>query len=156
MCGNASYDQVKGELKQYVLRQKQQQAVSEYIRTLGTRVPIVVSASWVKEQAKLARDNPVDKARASGKPSLVDFGASGCRPCDMMTPVLKYLKEKYIGKLNVHFIHVREENILAARYGIEAIPVQIFFDRHGKEVFRHSGYFPQVEIETKLSEMGVK
>jgi thioredoxin 1 len=45
---------------------------------------------------------------------------------------------------------------LAARYGIQSIPVQIFFDKDGKEVFRHVGVFPQEEIEKKLAEMGVK
>jgi thioredoxin 1 len=117
---------------------------------------IEVSAPWVAQQAILAKDNPVDKARGSGIPSLVDFGASGCRPCDMMTPILEALKKKYEGKLNVLFVHVREEQILAARYGVESIPVQVFFDKDGKEVSRHTGFFPQSEIEKKLSEVGVK
>ena len=50
-----------------------------------------MSASWAREQAVLAKDNPVDKARASGKPSLVDFGAKGCIPCDMLAPILEAL-----------------------------------------------------------------
>jgi len=98
----------------------------------------------------------VDKARASGKPSMVDFGASGCRPCEMMVPILADLKKKFEGKLNVEFVHVREEQVLAARYAIQAIPVQVFFDKDGKEVFRHVGFFPQAEIEKKLAELGVK
>lgn len=40
------------------------------------------------------------------------------------------------------------------RYGIDAIPTQIFFDKEGKEVFRHTGFFPQEQIEKKLSELG--
>lgn len=115
-----------------------------------------MAASWVKEQAVLAQDNQVDKVRVSKKPSLVDFGADGCQPCDMMTPVLASLRDKYAGKLNVLFVHVQTEQILAARYGIQSIPVQIFFDKNGKEVFRHTGFFPQNEIENKLSEMGVE
>jgi hypothetical protein len=33
--------------------------------------------------------------------------------------------------------------------------VQSFFDRSGKEAFRHTGFFAQVEVEKKLAEMGV-
>ena len=57
---------------------------------------------------------------------------------------------------NVLFVHVREQEILAARYGISSIPVQVFFDKAGKEVFRHVGFFPQEDVERKLKEMGVR
>jgi thioredoxin 1 len=156
MVAGASLETVKETLRSYLLEEKQQKAVSEHLRTFGRRVPIVVSTSWAKEQAALAKDNPVSQARASGRPSIVDFGADGCRPCDMMAPILATLKKKYAGKANVEFVHVRKEQILAARYGIQSIPVQVFFDKNGKEVFRHSGFFPQNEIEKKLAEMGVQ
>ncbi len=155
-CGGATLEQVQDQLKQLVLQQKQQSLVDEHIRTLGQRLPTEVSAAWTKEQSVLARDNPVDRARSSGKPSLVDFGSTGCRPCEMLAPILETLKEKYAGKVNVLFIHVGQEQILAARYGIQTIPMQFFYDKGGKEVFRHVGFWPQVEIEKKLAEMGVK
>ncbi|MBN1507929.1 MAG: thioredoxin family protein [Sedimentisphaerales bacterium] len=155
-CGGATLEQVKDQLKQIVLQQKQQDLVDEHIRTLGRRMRIEVSAAWTKEQAVLAKDNPVDKARASGKPSLVDFGSTGCRPCDMLAPILETLKKKYAGKVNVLFVHVGQEQILAARYGIQTIPMQFFFDKDGKEVFRHVGFWPQAEIEKKLAEIGVQ
>ena len=156
MFGGSAFEKVKEPLKQYLLQQKHQEVIDKHIRTLGKRINIEVSASWLKKYAPLAKDNPVDQARDSGKPSLVDFGSVGCVPCDMMAPILDTLKEKYEGKLNVLFIHVREEPILASRYGVQSIPVQIFFDKTGKEVFRHIGFFPQEQIERKLSEMGVK
>jgi thiol-disulfide isomerase/thioredoxin len=156
MCGGATLDQIKSSLKEYVLGQKKQQIASDYIRDLGKQIPIQVSESWVKQQAALAFDNPVDKARQSKKPSMVDFGATGCKPCDMMAPILETLHKKYEGKANVLFIHVREQSILASRYGVQAIPVQVFFDKDGKEVFRHAGFFPQEEIEKKFKELGAQ
>ena len=101
-------------------------------------------------------DNPVGKVRQSGMPSMVDFGSKGCGPCDMMAPILVELKKEYEGKADVLFIQVTEQKILAACYSIEAIPVQVFFDKDGKEVFRHTGFFPKDKIEKKLAEMGVK
>jgi len=74
----------------------------------------------------------------------------------MLAPILETLKKKYEGTANVLFISVVEQQLLAARYGIESIPVQVFFDQSGKETFRHVGFYPQEEIEKKMAEMGVK
>jgi thioredoxin 1 len=156
MLGGATLDQMYAPLKQYLLKQKKQEAVTGFIRDLGKSTDITVSDSWLKQQAVLARNNPVDKARDSGKPSLVDFGATGCGPCDMMAPILERLETRYQGKLNVLFVHVRERQVLGAKYGIQTIPVQVFFDEEGNEVFRHVGFFAQDQIEQKLAEMGVE
>jgi thioredoxin 1 len=156
MCGGASLTQAKTSLKQYLIEQKQQDRIRSYVGTLGQSVPIKVSAPWALAKSVLAKDNVVDKLRASGKPSLVDFGSKGCVPCDMLAPILETLRTKYSGKANVQFVSVQTEQILASRYGIEAIPVQVFFDKNGAEVFRHMGFWPQDELEKKLAEMGVK
>ena len=156
MFGGASLVQVKPQIRQFLLQQKQQELVNERIRTIGRRMPIEISAPWLKVQAPLAKDNPVDKARTSGRSSLIDFGSTDCVPCKMMEPILETLREKYKDKVNVLFINVTEEPILASRYGVQSIPIQIFFDKTGKEFFRHVGFFPQDQIETKISEMGSK
>ena len=72
-----------------------------------------------------------------------------------MQPILANLKKKYKGKLNVIFVHVGKEQVLGARFGIRAIPVQAFFDSKGREVFRHEGFYPQSEIEKILATLGV-
>ena len=87
---------------------------------------------------------------------MVEFGATGCVPCDMMQPILANLRKKYKDRLNVVFVHVGREQILGARYGIQSIPVQVFFNATGREVFRHVGFYPQAEIEKKLSDMGIR
>jgi len=155
MLGGASLAQVRPQIEQFLLQQKQQEFINQRIQTIGRRMQIEISASWLKVHAALAKDNPVDKARASGKPSLVDFGSTGCVPCDMMAPILDTLKEKYKGKLNVLFVHVGQEPILAERYHVQSIPVQIFFNKAGKEVFRHVGFFPKADILAKWKQFGL-
>jgi hypothetical protein len=61
----------------------------------------------------------------------------------------------YPEKLNVVFIHVGGVQVLAARYGIRPIPVQVFFDAEGREVFRHVGFFAQDDVNRQLAQMGV-
>ena len=154
--GGATLTQLKPQIRQFLLQQKQQEFVNKHIQSTGRRISIEISASWLKKYEALARDNPVDKVRESGKASLVDFGSVGCVSCDMMAPILDTLREKYKGRLNVLFVHVGEEPILASRYGVQSIPVQILFDSSGKELFRHEGFIPEEEIEKQLSKMGVK
>lgn len=154
--GGLPYDQVKDTLEAYLVDEKRRIAVGTYILDLGRQIPIHVDAKWVDKQNLLAKDNPVDRARSSGKPTMVEFGATGCVPCDMMQPILENLRKKYWGQLNIVFVHVGEEQVLGARYGISSIPVQAFFDRSGKEVFRHTGFFAQAEVEKILSGMGLR
>jgi thioredoxin 1 len=154
--GGLPFEQVRDTLEGYLVDEKRQRAIGEYILGLGRQIPIQVDAKWAEKQNLFAKDNPVDRARTSGKPTMVEFGATGCVPCDMMQPILENLRKKYQDRLNIVFVHVGEEQILGARYGISSIPVQAFFDRSGKEVFRHTGFFAQAEVEKKLNEMGVR
>ena len=156
MMGGATLEQVQNDLRTYLLDDKRQKFVDEHIRTIGDRMAIEVDKGWTARQSILATNNPVDKARKSGKPTLADFGADGCQPCEMMTPILAELKKEYAGKMNVVFVHVRKEPVLGARFGVASIPVQVFYDKTGKEVFRHVGFFPKDQIVAKFAEMGVK
>jgi thiol-disulfide isomerase/thioredoxin len=156
MVGGAPFEQVAEGIRHYILQDKKQQAVGDYIDDLRDSVQLSLNQQWVKAQSLLAADNPVDKARRSGKPTMVEFGATGCVPCDMMQPILDKLKKDYPEKLNVVFIHVGEEQVLASRYGIRSIPVQVFYDAQGKEIFRHTGFLAQTEVTKQLAKLGVE
>jgi thiol-disulfide isomerase/thioredoxin len=154
--GNLPFEQVADGVKEYLLDQKREEAYKAYLLDLARSKSIRIQSSWAKENAALARDNPVDQARSSEKPTLVEFGRIGCTACDMMQPILMKLEERFFGKMNIVFVDVHRFPFLASRYSINLIPVQAFFDKTGKEIFRHVGFYPQTEIEKKLAEMGVK
>jgi len=156
VLGNLPFEQVADGLKEHLLDQKKEAAYDAYLLDLAGSKGIEIQSAWAKENCALARNNKVDQARSSGKPTLVEFGATGCEGCDMMQPILSNLEKRFSGKMKVVFVHVHHYPILASRYRINLIPVQVFFDKTGKEVFRHLGFFPQDEIEKKLAEMGVK
>jgi thiol-disulfide isomerase/thioredoxin len=156
MVGGAPFEQVADSIRQYLLQEKRQQAVLAYIDSLGSTEGLRINEKWVAAQSQQALDNPVDKARHSGKATMVEFGANGCVPCDMMQPILDKLRKDYPQQLNVVFVHVGEEQVLAARFGIRSIPVQVFYDANGKEVFRHVGFFAQTEVDKQIAAMGVR
>ena len=92
---------------------------------------------------------------AKGMVTMLDLGAHKCIPCKMMAPILKKLKKEYDGKASIVFIDVWQHRKEAQRFGIRAIPTQIFFDKNGKEVYRHEGFMSEEAITRKLQEMGV-
>lgn len=75
--------------------------------------------------------------KSSGKKILVDFWASWCRPCLMLTPVLEKLQLEYP---DVEFVkvNVSQEMTLAQEFGITSIPTVILFN-NGDIVNRVSG-----------------
>jgi len=154
--GDAKVEDVRDMILPTLREEKRRIAINDYVRSIGTRVPILVSAAWVREQDALMRDNPIDKSREAGMPSVVDFGSIGCVACKQMEPVLDALRKKYENKAQVLFINVNEEPILSARFGIKGIPTQIFFDRDGKETRRHTGVLSLEEMEAELKALGVQ
>lgn len=74
-----------------------------------------------------------------------------------MAPILEALKLDYAGAVNVQFVDVWENPDAGQPYKIRLIPTQIFFDRSGRERFRHEGFFAREEIEQIFKDsLGVK
>jgi thioredoxin 1 len=90
-----------------------------------------------------------------GMVTMVDLGADSCVPCKMMAPILEKLEKAYRGKAAIVFIDVWKDKEPARRFGIRAIPTQIFFDKNGKEVHRHVGFMGEADIISQLKKMGV-
>ena len=42
------------------------------------------------------------------------------------------------------------------RLALVSIPVQVFYDEKGKEVFRHVGFFPEKEVLKQVAKLGVE
>ncbi len=91
-----------------------------------------------------------------GMVTMVDIGAKACIPCKMMIPVIESLSEEYEGRAGIVFIDVWKNPKEAEKFGIRAIPTQIFYDKDGKEVMRHEGYFSKEEIIKALTRLGVE
>ena len=91
-----------------------------------------------------------------GMVTMIDLGAKKCIPCKMMAPILVKMEKQFEGKAAIVFIDVWEHNEQARRFGIRAIPTQIFFKEDGKEVFRHVGFMDEKAIVNQLKKMGVE
>ena len=81
-----------------------------------------------------------DKATASGL-AMVDFWASWCGPCKMLSPVVESIAAQFDGKVLVGKVNVDEEPDLARRFGVMSIPTVVFL-KNGREFDRKVGVMP--------------
>ena len=85
----------------------------------------------------------------SDKPVLVDFWASWCGPCRMLSPVISELAEEYEGRVKVGKVNVDEQQELAMKYRVASIPTVILF-KDGQPVQTSVGARPKAQLEAML------
>lgn len=68
-----------------------------------------------------------EKVLKSDKPVLVDFFATWCGPCKMVSPIVDEIAGEMAGKVDVYKIDVDENPDIASRYDVMSIPTLIVF-----------------------------
>jgi thioredoxin 1 len=63
----------------------------------------------------------------SEKPTLVDFWAPWCGPCQAIGPIVEELAEEYQGKAKIVKLNVDNAPVTAAKYGVRGIPTLMLF-----------------------------
>jgi thioredoxin 1 len=86
----------------------------------GQNVLEFTTANWQKEVVE------------SNQPVLVDFWAPWCGPCRALGPTIDKIATQFAGKVKVGKLNTDENEDVAVRYGISAIP-QIFVFKGGEE-----------------------
>lgn len=97
-------------------------------------------------------DNFEAEVLQSDVPVLVDFWAAWCGPCRIMNPIVEALAVEFEGKAKVAKINVDENDDLALKYHVMAIPTLIFFQQ-GEQVDTIAGVLSKEELTDKLSSL---
>lgn len=79
----------------------------------------------------LTSENFDKEVLQSDKTVLVDFWASWCMPCKMMSGIVEEIANEMEGKVKVGKVNIDEETDLAVRFGVMSIPTFLIF-KNGK------------------------
>ena len=74
----------------------------------------------------------------SEKPTLVDFYATWCGPCQILTPILEGVSTEVGDNAKVLKVDIEKNMETASQYGVRSVPTLILF-KEGKEVWRQTG-----------------
>ena len=97
------------------------------------------------EVMTITSENFEKEVLQSAEPVLIDFWASWCGPCRMLSPIVDQVAQEATGGFKVGKINVDDEGELAEKYGIMNIPCLIVF-KDGKDYKRSVGVIPKDRI----------
>lgn len=125
-------------IKQRKMAELQEAAASKALMSALTEPVILTDSNFKNEIAKY----PV---------MLVDFWASWCGPCRMISPMIEQLAKEYSGRVAFGKVNVDENQMISGSFGIQSIPTMMIF-KGGKAVDVMIGALPKAQIELKIKQ----
>ena len=96
----------------------------------------------------------VEQFIGNGKPTIIAFGMSHCYSCLAMSKMFAEIVEEH-PEFQIYSVDGQKERlILRDKYRLKLMPVQLFFDAEGQEVFRHEGAYKKPVLEIILKKYG--
>lgn len=94
---------------------------------------------------ELTTQNFNEEVLQSDVPVMVDFWASWCGPCRMVSPIVDEIAEEVQGKAKVGKVNVDEQGDLASQFGVMSIPTIMVF-KNGEAVATSVGSKSKAEL----------
>ena len=93
-----------------------------------------------------------DEVLKSTIPVLVDFWATWCGPCQMISPIISEIAKNFEGKMKVGKLNVDENPATPLQFGISSIPTLLIF-KNGQVVKKMVGFLgkPKLLAEVKAA-----
>lgn len=98
---------------------------------------------------KVINSQEFEELIKENKPTLVDFFATWCGPCRMLSPILEQVEAGANGEFNVVKMDVDESYDVAKKFGIMSVPTMIIF-KNGEEQEKIVGLRQKTQIEEAI------
>lgn len=93
---------------------------------------------------KITSKNFDEEVLQSDKPVLIDFWASWCGPCQMLSPVIEEVAAE-VDDVKICKLNVDNEPELASRFGVMSIPTLVVME-NGKAVSQSVGFIGKEDV----------
>lgn len=100
----------------------------------------------------IENDQIVNEVIKSEKLVVIDFFATWCVPCQMLTEVLHDVEKEYEDVVEIFKVDVDENQEIAIRYEVTSMPTLVFF-KDGEEVERKIGYIEREELISIIKDL---
>ena len=100
--------------------------------------------------AKVATNTTFQELLQDTKLVVVDFWATWCGPCRMISPILDEAEMEMADKFTLVKVNVDDAEEIAARFHIMSIPTLLFF-RNGQVVDKTVGAMPKAMLIDKIN-----
>lgn len=97
----------------------------------------------------LTKENFEEEVLKADKPVLIDFWATWCGPCRMLSPVIEEIAKEYDGKVKVGKVNVDEQPELASAFRVASIPTVVVM-KDGEVTNTSVGFRPKEQIVALL------
>lgn len=144
IVGCSSQEKKTSQQEQNVPKQEQnvshqeQKALKQIEATTSTdksstngKVTYLTTADF-KQKVMDYETHPQEWVFSGHRPVVIDFYATWCRPCKMMSPIVEQLAKQNAGKVDFYKVDIDQEPELASVFGIQSIPTFLFIPMKGK------------------------
>lgn len=88
--------------------------------------------------------------KSTSRPVIVDFFATWCGPCKMLSPVLENISNKFGDNLKIIKIDIDKYPDIADKYEVMSVPTLMFFV-NGNLVRRETGFISEEQISDMIN-----
>lgn len=103
-------------------------------------------------ETNLNSNNFNEEITNTDKLVLIDFFATWCGPCKMLSPIIEEISNEYSNSIKVCKANVDENQDLALKYNIMSVPTLIFL-KNGEIVKSSVGFCTKSELDNIINEL---